>query len=324
MGKILGLESGNKTTSGDKVMIYSQINITQDLENQESFLTPSAAAVKNAIKAEAESRAEADSTLQDNIDNITSFKPLSDGVSAYRMGSDTGGGYIITETRHASGAVATRGGVRMSGNKPQLYCETYADSGDGNTPGALTSRSLFEVHSDGLYKSSILSGYQWVKMPEGADLNAVLTSAKSYTDALAVNGVHYRGEVATKAALPTTDREIGDEYLVNNDGGGHSVFAIWDGAEWDYTSTDLSAYRTAAAQDTIDSNKVNKNGTDSLMTAGEHEKLAGIAAGAQVNPGEATTSAAGLMSAEDKTKLDEMEANAGNIIFKVGEVYINV
>ncbi|MDR1909656.1 MAG: leucine-rich repeat domain-containing protein [Spirochaetaceae bacterium] len=48
-----------------------------------------------------------------------------------------------------------------------------------------------------------------------------------------------------------------------------------------------------------------------LLTAAEKIKLAGIQAGAQVNPGEATASAAGLMSAEDKAKLDGMSAGGG-------------
>jgi hypothetical protein len=56
--------------------------------------------------------------------------------------------------------------------------------------------------------------------------------------------------------------------------------------------------------------KVDKNGTDRLMTAAEGTKLSGIADGAQVNPGAATTSEAGLMSAADKTKLNGVAAGA--------------
>ena len=41
-----------------------------------------------------------------------------------------------------------------------------------------------------------------------------------------------------------------------------------------------------------------------LMSAADKKKLDGVAAGAQVNPGAATQSAAGLMSAADKKKLD--------------------
>jgi hypothetical protein len=62
-------------------------------------------------------------------------------------------------------------------------------------------------------------------------------------------------------------------------------------------------------------NKVDKNGTDRLMTAAEGAKLTDIQAGAQVNPGNATQSAAGLMSANDKTRLDSI---AGIIPLTVG------
>lgn len=47
-----------------------------------------------------------------------------------------------------------------------------------------------------------------------------------------------------------------------------------------------------------------------VFTVGEKSKLNGIQAGAQVNPGAATTSAPGLMSATDKTKLDGIESGA--------------
>ena len=53
------------------------------------------------------------------------------------------------------------------------------------------------------------------------------------------------------------------------------------------------------------------------MASADKSKLDGIAAGAQKNPGAATTTAAGLMSAADKTKLDGLV----NITFeKVGTV----
>ena len=47
-----------------------------------------------------------------------------------------------------------------------------------------------------------------------------------------------------------------------------------------------------------------------LMSAADKTKLDGISPGAQVNPGNATQSAAGLMSAADKTKLDGITAGA--------------
>lgn len=49
-------------------------------------------------------------------------------------------------------------------------------------------------------------------------------------------------------------------------------------------------------------------------TTEEKTKLAGIAAGAQVNPGEATTSTAGLMSAADKTNLNNISAGGSFVV----------
>jgi len=61
----------------------------------------------------------------------------------------------------------------------------------------------------------------------------------------------------------------------------------------------------AFSQDNMVDGTTNKN-----YTATEKTKLAGIASGAQVNPGNATTSTAGLMSAADKTKLDGVASGA--------------
>lgn len=52
------------------------------------------------------------------------------------------------------------------------------------------------------------------------------------------------------------------------------------------------------------------NDDTNAFTDDEKSKLSGIEAGAQVNPGNATTGAAGLMSAADKTKLDGVESSA--------------
>jgi hypothetical protein len=48
-------------------------------------------------------------------------------------------------------------------------------------------------------------------------------------------------------------------------------------------------------------------------TTTEKTKLAGIEIGAQVNPGNATTSAAGLMSATDKSDLDSLKNKVSNL-----------
>lgn len=60
-----------------------------------------------------------------------------------------------------------------------------------------------------------------------------------------------------------------------------------------------------------------------LMSAADKTKLDGIAAGAQVNPGDATQSASGLMSSADKTKLDGIAAGATANIGTITEIKMN-
>lgn len=66
--------------------------------------------------------------------------------------------------------------------------------------------------------------------------------------------LHYKGSVANYAALQAvTGQIVGDVYNVTDTGDNYA----WDGSAWDKLSgtVDLSAYRTAAAQDVIDAGK---------------------------------------------------------------------
>lgn len=82
-------------------------------------------------------------------------------------------------------------------------------------------------------------------------------------------------------------------------------------------STIIEADNLNDIQDAIlalDSNKVEAESGKGLSTedytSAEKSKLSGIQAGAQVNPGNATTSVSGLMSSVDKIKLDGIAAGA--------------
>jgi hypothetical protein len=100
-----------------------------------------------------------------------------------------------------------------------------------------------------------------------AAIAAALAEAKTYTDQLAVNGVHYKGEVANMAALQAVQNPVaGDEYLVNDDGSGHTVFAIWDGTEWDLIEINLGDY-------------YNKTQVDGLLDDKEDAANKGVADG---------------------------------------------
>jgi hypothetical protein len=81
--------------------------------------------------------------------------------------------------------------------------------------------------------------------------------------------MHYKGSVATYADLTAiVNPELGDVYNVLADDSNYA----WTGTAWDMigSSVDLSAYRTAAAQDVIDASKLENKatGTNSLTVLG--------------------------------------------------------
>lgn len=79
--------------------------------------------------------------------------------------------------------------------------------------------------------------------------------AKQYAESIGA-ALKYKGSVATYSALPSTGQQIGDFWNVLDTGKNYA----WTGTEWDDISgiMDLSAYRTAAAQDLIDATKQEK------------------------------------------------------------------
>ncbi|KAA6348666.1 hypothetical protein EZS27_003899 [termite gut metagenome] len=153
------------------------------------------------------------------------------GSSTYEMGNENDGGYIVGVN---SGGEA--GGISMNGLVPQLYHK--------NLSAEQPYRLLFEAHTDGLYISKELSGTNWVKIPENADLQNILSEAKSYTDA------------AMEASLVLVDDlpETGDagviylvEDLVKPDV--YDKWA-WKDSAWFFlgtTAIDLSGYETLLA-----------------------------------------------------------------------------
>lgn len=76
--------------------------------------------------------------------------------------------------------------------------------------------------------------------------------AKQYAESIGA-ALKYKGSVSTYSALPATGQEVGDTWNVLDTGDNYA----WTGTEWDKLSgtVDLSAYRTAADQDVIDSGK---------------------------------------------------------------------
>lgn len=83
-------------------------------------------------------------------------------------------------------------------------------------------------------------------------------NARTIAEALPdiTGALHYRGTKATVADLPSSGNATGDVWHITADG---SEWA-WDGSDWQDlgSAVDLSAYRTAAEQDAIDSTKSTK------------------------------------------------------------------
>jgi hypothetical protein len=121
-------------------------------------------------------------------------------------------------------------GICLNGACPQLFVHRY------DTSNALTNRVLLEIHDDGAYLSTALTGTAWLRLVTTDDLTAALADAGA-------GFFHFRGTVATVADLPDTGNLDGDLYKVTADNSEH----YWLGSEWEPfgATVDLSPYLLA-------------------------------------------------------------------------------
>jgi hypothetical protein len=94
------------------------------------------------------------------------------GASEFFNESD-GGGLVFKDS--AGRDVA---GIALDENCPQLYIHRYNESG------TLIARILVEVHDDGLYISTALTGTDWVKILNAAEVSALIGSGVTVEDVL--------------------------------------------------------------------------------------------------------------------------------------------
>ncbi|WP_288923628.1 hypothetical protein [uncultured Bifidobacterium sp.] len=169
--------------------------------------------------------------------------------------------------------------------------------------GEVTGTASFDGTADVAIAASVADGV----IPNASTLEGVtdtgraLMTAESASAAVATLGLSsvydYKGQVASEIDLPE-DAELGDVYNVSDTGMNYA----WNGTQWDSlgTVTTLASLGVTA-------------------TAAELNYTAGVTAPIQTQldakadtsaiptiPGNATASKAGLMSSEDKTKLDGM------------------
>lgn len=135
--------------------------------------------------------------------------------------------------------------------------------------------------------------------------------AKQYAESIG-SALKYKGSVSTYSALPSTGQEIGDTWNVLDTGDNYA----WTGTEWDKLSgtVDLSAYRTSADQDIIDSKKQDtitdlatiRSGASAGATAVQPGDLATVATSGMYSdltgtPGVATADTLGLVKPDGTT-----------------------
>ena len=162
-------------------------------------------------------------------------------------------------------------------------------------------------------------------------------SAKAVYDTITdkISSVYrYKGSVADYAHLPSTDLTVGDVYNIEAADPTHEISAgdnvAWTGTVWDRLSgtVDLSGYQTKIdsthklnADLVDDTNTTNKfvttsekstwSGKQDTLTAGDNITISGNTISAtDTTYDDATTSASGLMSSTDKTKLDGIATGA--------------
>ena len=137
----------------------------------------------------------------------------------------------------------------------ELNAGGYASSASTSATNAGTSETNAQTWAEGTdIQVSVLGGEKSSK--------GWAQRAKEIVDSIGTV-LHYKGSVATYNDLPSSGQEVGDMYNVIDTGNNY----VWAGTDWDEISgiVDLSPYRKASDQDTIDAGKVDKVTTASKV-----------------------------------------------------------
>lgn len=122
---------------------------------------------------------------------------------------------------------------------------------------------------------------------ENASIYVKIASLDSIIDNKLINVYTYKGTVASEDLLPKNNNKVGDVYDVNN-----GMNYAWDGTKWDALGENKIIVDAAL-------NNTSVNPVQNKVIKAELDKKAGTAV--------ATTLENGLMSADDKKKLESLE-----------------
>jgi hypothetical protein len=173
-------------------------------------------------------------------DTLLNYLQKVSGQSEFFNESD-GGGMVFKDTEGREVA-----GLALDEDCPQLYVHRYDADGD------LISRVLVEVHDDGMYISTTLSGETWVKMASVTDVTDLITNAIGDISSFGIDGPY-----ATTDDIPNPDNQ--HIYLIGT--ASPYVEYIYINGEFDQIGTmeiDLSNYYTIAEVDAALEDKIDK------------------------------------------------------------------
>lgn len=241
---------GGTGTETNNSKYYAELAATSETNAASSASSASASAISASASAGvATTKAgEAATSATNSANSATS---ASNSATSASNSATAALGYASTASGHAStaatqaGIASTQAGVATTKASEASASATNAAS---SASSASTSASNANVWAEGAdVQVQVLGGEHsskgWAKV------------AKDLVDSLG-SVLRYKGSVATYADLPTTGQETGDMWNVLEDDANYA----WSGTAWDRLSgvVDLTPYRTANDQDTIDSGKVDK------------------------------------------------------------------
>lgn len=273
-----GITSADKTKL-DGIEAGAEVNVQSDWEQTDStaddFIKNKPVIPEGAVIYQ---------TTGQNTDGAMSQKATTDALDGKQDTLTAGDNIEITnntisatDTTYTAGNGLNLSGTEFSVDTTVIATKASVDAVDAKVDtkqDQLTTTQLAAVNSgitstdktklDGIEAGAEVNVQSdWAQTDTTADdfiKNKPEVYTKSEIDAKLTSAMHYKGTVATVAALPAT-AEVGDVYNVTETGDNYA----WDGSAWDKLSgvVDLSAYYTKSEVDNLLANKQDE------LTAGD-------------------------------------------------------
>lgn len=258
-------------------------------------------------------------------------------------GVATGAQVNVVESVKVNGSA-----LAVSGKGVNIDLSDYATKDNATTSSAGLMSATDKGKLDGVASGAQVNKIESVKVNGTAltiSSKAVNIDLSSYATKSDVSAIpKFAPEVVT--SLPTSNISTSTLYLIANNGSGNNAYDeyIYANGKWEKLGTldvDLSGYVTDGeftghtGDSTIHVSSTEKstwNGKQDKLTAGTNITISGTTISAKDTTYEvASTSANGLMSASDKSKLDAITASADAVSFtrnlstgtKIGTITIN-